>query len=176
MKHDSTQLNKPIVIIYGVSGSGKSTIGALVSDKLGIPFYDADSFHPKENIEKMAAGNPLNDADRLPWLQAINLKMREVSGQTGGVFACSALKEQYRTILKQQLATPIHWFLLNGSFELIQKRMQERDHFMPPALLHSQFEALEIPTYGTMIDIEKGRAEVVNEILVQIANKKGDSC
>lgn len=175
MKHDSMQLKNPIVIIYGVSGSGKSTIGALVSDKLGIPFYDADSFHPKENIEKMAAGNPLNDADRLPWLQAINLKMKEISRETGGVFACSALKEQYRTILKQQIVAPIHWFLLDGSFELIQKRMQERDHFMPPELLHSQFEALEIPTYGSRIGIEQQREEVVQEILAQLSHKKSDN-
>jgi len=120
----------------------------------------------------MSAGNPLNDADRLPWLQAINLKMKEVAEQTGGVFACSALKEQYRIILMKQITTPIHWFLLNGSYELIQKRMQERDHFMPPALLQSQFDALEMPSYGDRIGIEKGIEEVVKEILGKMNNKK----
>lgn len=165
---DMKNNNGPIIIIYGVSGSGKSTVGQLVADKLSLPFYDADDFHPTANIEKMTAGTPLNDEDRLPWLQAINKKMREVSKQEGGVFACSALKELYREILRKELTRNHYWFLLNGSFKLVRERMSKRNHFMPPALLQSQFDTLEIPDYGTILDISDSVTVLVKHISEQV--------
>lgn len=168
MNNISSNNKCPIIIIYGVSGSGKSTVGNLVAEKLSLPFFDADDFHPTANIEKMSAGIPLNDEDRQPWLESINKKMKEVSTLKGGVFACSALKEKYRSILKEGLILPIHWVLLKGDFELIQKRMSERNHFMPPKLLRSQFDTLEVPTYGQILDIAAPVTTLGKQILDRI--------
>ncbi|MFG3260089.1 gluconokinase [Streptomyces sp. NPDC048172] len=128
----------------GVSGSGKSTVGERLAGRLGLPFADADDFHPPENIRKMAAGQPLDDADRTPWLAAMAdwLSERVRSGE-GGVLVCSALKRRYRDRLRR--ATPALFFLhLDGPEELIAERLRARKgHFMPASLLRSQFEALE---------------------------------
>ncbi|NSC20832.1 gluconokinase [Streptomyces albus subsp. chlorinus] len=126
----------------GVSGSGKSTVGEWLAEALGLPFGDADAFHPKSNIEKMSAGVPLDDADRAPWLEA----MADWLGRhrdSGAVLVCSALKVRYRDRLRR--ASPRLYFLhLEGSYELIAARVaRRRGHFMPPGLLRSQFEALE---------------------------------
>jgi gluconokinase len=135
-----------IVIIMGVSGCGKSTIGRPLAERLGYPFLDADEFHPPGNVAKMAAGIPLTDADRQPWLELLNAKLR---AQDNAVLACSALKESYRRTLSQGLADCrlVH---LRGSIELIRARLQERQHrYMPASLLESQFAALEPPDAGS---------------------------
>ena len=150
----------------GVAGSGKTTIGAKLSAATGIPFFDADDFHPPANKEKMKAGEPLNDDDRKDWLSTINILAKEQSQKSGAIIGCSALKEKYRIILSYEIKTPVHWILLQGSFGLIQKRMKARkDHFMPASLLQSQFDTLETPGYAVVMDIKNDPDEIVADIL-----------
>lgn len=132
--------NAPIVVM-GVSGSGKSTVGAALARRLGVPYADADTFHPQANITKMRAGTPLTDDDRYPWLNAVG-QWLAIHGD-GGVMSCSALARRYRDQLRSQC--PATEFLhLTGSPELIASRQADRPgHFMPPALMKSQFDALE---------------------------------
>ena len=153
----------------GVSGSGKTTIGEKLSVKLRIPFFDADDFHSQANKEKMKAGNPLTDDDRIEWLISLNKFAKQQAKREGGIIACSALKEKYRTLLADGIAIPIFWIFLRGTYELIQKRMEARtDHFMPAALLSSQFEALEIPQQCITIDISQGPDVIVEAIVSQL--------
>jgi len=153
----------------GVAGSGKSTIGAKLSVATGIPFFDADDFHPTANKEKMKAGEPLNDADRKDWLSTINELAKEQSQKSGAIICCSALKEKYRIVLSDEIKTPVHWILLQGSFGLIQKRMKARkDHFMPAGLLQSQFDTLETPAHAIVMDINNSPEQIVMDILRQL--------
>ncbi|SIS18711.1 gluconokinase [Williamsia sterculiae] len=129
----------------GVSGSGKSVVGAALAQRLRVPFADADDLHPQANIDKMAAGVPLDDADRTPWLETIAGWLRE-HRTTGGVVACSALKRSYRDVLRSGVDadTGVQFLYLSGSRELIAARQASRPgHFMPAALLDSQFDTLE---------------------------------
>jgi gluconokinase len=138
-----------IVVVMGVSGSGKSTVGALLAERLGCEFLDADEFHPPDNVAKMAAGAPLNDADRAPWLQRLNAELRK---RKDVVIACSALKESYRRTLAQ--GVDCRFVHLRGPIELIRARMQERRHrYMPASLLESQFAILEPPADAIAVDI-----------------------
>ena len=138
---------KPLVLVLmGVSGSGKSTTGARLSKLLGWPFRDADSFHPQANIDKMSQGLPLTDEDRQPWLAAIAqwIDERLAAGECG-IVSCSALKRTYRRIIVGERAG-VRLVYLKGNMELIGDRLsRRRNHFMPPALLRSQFDALEEP-------------------------------
>jgi len=155
-----------IIYIMGVSGSGKTTIGKKLSERTAIPFFDADDLHSPASKEKMKAGLPLTDTDRAGWLTRVNELAKEQMKKGGAIIACSALKEKYRTVLSNGITVPVFWFLLNGSYKLIQERMQARkDHFMPPALLASQFEALEIPGQAIIIDVSKTPAEIVETII-----------
>jgi gluconokinase len=131
-----------VVVDMGVSGTGKSTVGGLLATALGVPYAEADAFHPPANITKMSAGIPLDDADRAPWLQAIGDWARARTG-LGGVVSCSALKRRYRDTLRA--AAPGLFFLhLSGARELIAQRLGGRaGHFMPTTLLDSQFADLE---------------------------------
>jgi gluconokinase len=135
-----------VLVLMGVSGSGKSTTGALLADRLGWPFRDADSFHPPANIEKMSRGTPLTDEDRAPWLAAIAAWIDErLERGEPGIVSCSALKRGYRDVLLGDRAG-VRLVFLKGDKSLIASRMAARlDHFMPPALLDSQFAALEEP-------------------------------
>lgn len=158
-----------IVFIMGVAGSGKTTIGKKLSIAAGIPFFDGDDFHPPANKEKMHAGQPLNDDDRKDWLIRINELAKEHSQKWGAIIACSALKEKYRTVLSDEIKIPVHWVLLQGGFELIHERMKTRkDHFMPPGLLQSQFDTLEMPVNSIMIDIKNSPDEIVEYILQKL--------
>lgn len=132
----------PVVVVMGVAGTGKTTVGGLLAEALDVPYAEADAFHPPANIDKMSAGTPLDDTDRAPWLDAIGAWAHGRSGQ-GGVVSCSALKRSYRDRLRA--AAPGLFFLhLIGDRALIAHRMESREgHFMPPALLDSQFASLE---------------------------------
>jgi len=155
-----------IFIVSGVAGSGKTTVGALVSEKLGLPFYDADDYHPKENIEKMASGLPLNDQDRVTWLRRLSLQIIEWEGNGGAILACSALKEFYRQILVPISPDQITWIILHGPKELIAERMEKRkDHFFNSNLLDSQFEIFEIPNYGWHFNIEDTSENIVERVV-----------
>ena len=150
-----------IVIVMGVSGCGKSTIGQLLASRLGYPFLDADAFHPPENVAKMAAGTPLNDADRMPWLERLN---QEMKNRKDAVLACSALKESYRRILSSGLPD-CRFVHLRGSIELIRARLAERQHrYMPASLLESQFATLEAPAGAIDVDIAASVPECVAAI------------
>ncbi len=128
----------------GVSGCGKTTLGKALAERTGLPFFDGDDYHPAGNILKMSAGSPLTDADRKGWLERLNELCRE-HRKTGLVLACSALKRSYRRILETGLDQVV-WVYLEGSYDTILGRLQERKgHYMPPALLRSQFDALEPP-------------------------------
>lgn len=155
-----------IFIIMGVSGSGKTTVGLEVASRLGYEFSDADDFHSAANKAKMASGMPLNDDDRAPWLQALHSAIESWQRTTTGhVLACSALKDSYRVALGA--GHPDRKFIyLKGSFELIQSRLEHRaGHFFNPALLRSQFDALEDPKDAIIVDAAKSVDEQVNEIL-----------
>lgn len=161
-----------ILFIIGVSGTGKTTVGRLLASALDLPFFDADDFHPAANIEKMSKGIPLNDNDRADWLASLHAKALECTDKDGGVFACSALKKAYRTILAKDIEDQTHFFLLKGSYELIMSRLQKRKgHYMPPALLQSQFDILEITDEVIEIDIPLEASEIVAFIAKRVSNR-----
>ena len=157
------------VVVMGVAGSGKTTVGEALAQRLGWNFYDADSFHPAENIAKMANGIPLNDADRAPWLAALRaLISTSLKEKRPSVLACSALKESYR---EQLLAgrEGVQFVYLKGSYDLIWSRISGRKgHFMKPEMLRSQFEALEEPQGAWTFDVSLTVDEIVQEILQRI--------
>ncbi|XP_001379254.2 probable gluconokinase [Monodelphis domestica] len=150
------------VLVMGVSGSGKSTVGSLLATELGWKFYDADDYHPEENRKKMGKGIPLNDQDRIPWLFNLHdILLRNVSSGQSVVLACSALKKMYRNILRRGESAATQKYdepgekeelkllvvYLNGPSEVISGRLAKRKgHFMPPELLQSQFDTLEPPS------------------------------
>ncbi|SRR5579875_207029 len=154
-----------IVIVMGVAGSGKSTVGSLLASELGWPFVDADQLHPPASVAKMAGGTPLDDADRLPWLQAIRARIaRCLAERQSAVFACSALKQSYRDMLRAG-AGAVCFVYLRGHYGLFAERMSVRpNHFMKSELLASQFETLEEPADALAVDAARTPAEVVAEI------------
>ena len=148
----------------GVSGSGKTTIGLALAKALGWPFFDGDDFHPEANVAKMAAGQPLTDDDRWPWLDRITEEMRRMlSCGENGIFACSALKEAYRRRL--QRAGDVRIVFLKGDVATIGARLTERAHrYMPASLLPSQFATLEEPADALIVDIRDPVAAQVRHI------------
>jgi len=161
------------LVIMGVSGSGKSTIGKLLADKTGFLFIDADAHHPPSNIEKMKQGIPLNDADRAPWLQSLHLLTRQhLEKGESCILACSALKDSYRRILDHDLEHHFRFIHLDGDLPTIRARMQSRtSHFMPPDLLASQFITLEKPIEASVYSIKKDPEEICNAILNDLEHR-----
>jgi gluconokinase len=152
----------------GVAGSGKTTIGRMLAAQLGWKFYDADDFHPPANVAKMKRGIPLDDADRLPWLEKLQALVRtSIEGGASAVLACSALKASYRAHLL--LDERVKLAYLKGNFDLIQKRLvNRRGHFMSAAMLESQFAALEEPEQEFHFDIDATPDEIVRAIRLRL--------
>ena len=161
------------IVVMGVSGSGKSTVGAALAQRLRVPFADADDFHPAANIEKMSTGHPLNDDDRRPWLERIGEWLSE--HPDGGVMSCSALKHSYRDQLRQH--HPDTCFLhLVGTPEVIGRRQASRPgHFMPASLLKSQFDTLEPlgdDERGLAIDVDQSIDAIIDEFVTRAGQEQ----
>lgn len=164
-------MSAPLVVVMGVSGSGKSTTGVLIADRLGVPFIDADALHPLDNVRKMAAGTPLEDADRWPWLALVGKALADAS-ETGLVMACSALKRVYREAILAE-APGVRFVLLHGTRDVLSRRMEGRtDHFMPTSLLDSQFallEELDADEPGFVVDVDATVDEIVSEAVAALS-------
>jgi gluconokinase len=161
------------IVVMGVSGAGKSTVGKIVAAQLGCPFRDADSFHPQANIEKMSRGEPLTDEDRWPWLNAIAAWIAEHrAAGTTCVVTCSALKRAYRDIVTNKQSADVRLVYLNGDFDLIEARLKARTgHFMPTGLLRSQFAALEEPAVeerAITVSIDATPEEIAGEVVKEL--------
>jgi gluconokinase len=155
-----------IVVLMGVSGSGKTTVGKALAGELGWTFVDADDFHPRANVEKMHRGVPLDDEDRRPWLRAVRRRIDDATARGENVvLACSALKHAYQDYLEQHAPENVHYVYLSGSEALIRDRLARRQgHFMNPNLLHSQFETLEPPDHAIRVDVAPAPEVIAGEI------------
>lgn len=155
-----------VIILMGVSGTGKTTVGQLLAASLGWSFVEADDFHPAANVAKMQGGTPLDDDDRRPWLAALRDRIDAACGRSESVvMACSALKQQYRDELEQGCPGTIRFVYLTGSEELIRSRLEAREgHFMDPALLRSQFDALEPPEGAIRVDVGPSPEQIAADI------------
>jgi gluconokinase len=154
-----------IVVVMGVAGVGKTTVGAALARRLDFHFVDADDYHPPENVAKMTAGIPLDDEDRRPWLDLLNAKLKNGAPM---VLACSALKESYRARLLRGI-WEARIVYLHGAFDLIAARLAERRHrYMPASLLESQFAALEPPRDAIAIDVAADPARCVDAIVERL--------
>jgi gluconokinase len=172
-------ITEPVIaVVMGVSGSGKTTVSALLSAALGCQFQEGDDLHPAENVEKMHGGTPLTDEDRMPWLHKIaeEIDSWRARGESG-VLTCSALKRSYRDIIIDG-RPDVTLVYLRGSYDLIRRRMAARhEHFMPVALLDSQFAALQEPTpdeHPIIVDVGNRPAEVATEIVRQLEERHGN--
>jgi len=155
-----------IIVVMGVSGSGKTTVGKALASALKIPFYDADDFHQQSNIVKMEQGIPLQDLDRESWLETLSKNLTQWEAATGAVLACSALKEMYRTALNSGVNNDMTWVYLYGHSELIKERMVgRRGHYFKPELLDSQLADLEPPQYGWHFNISSSADQIVKSVL-----------
>lgn len=155
-----------VLILMGVTASGKTTIGRRLSRRLGWPFYDADAFHPPANIAKMSRGEPLTDEDRAPWLAALHEQIaRHVGEESSAVLACSALKTAYRDILRGSLSG-VEFIYLKADADVLQRRLDQRQgHFMPRTMLPSQLAALEEPQDGLTVDASLPVPHLVHQIV-----------
>jgi gluconokinase len=153
-----------IVVLMGVSGCGKTAVGQALAADLGWPFFDGDDYHPAANVAKMAAGTPLTDADRWPWLDRLAAEMAAVNARGGdAVFACSALRQTYRDRFRS--AGEVRFVHLAGDYATIAARLAARSHrYMPPSLLKSQFATLEPPTDAIVVDVRATIPEQVAKI------------
>ena len=155
------------LIVMGVAGSGKTTVGRALAHALDWPFHDADDYHPQANIDKMAQGVPLDDSDRRPWLERLH-KLITSSLQSGDslVLACSALKESYRAALRQP---GVRFIYLQGSEALIRERLESRQgHYMKPEMLRSQFATLEEPKNALTVSVDASVADILERILSEL--------
>ena len=163
-----------IYLICGVTASGKTSVGKLLSRKLKVPFYDADDFHPSSNIEKMKNGIPLNDSDRKPWLKTLRRNIESWNKDGSAILACSALRESYRYILMADMKIPLQFILLQCPISILKQRLGSRkNHFISPALLDSQIQTLEVPDYGIKVDSNSELEELV-KLIVKKVSKAND--
>lgn len=164
---------RPLLVVMGVSGCGKTSVGVALAQRLELPYLEADDFHPPRNVDKMSRGIPLTDEDRWPWLQSLAQAMANAADQAGGVVAtCSALKRRYREYILDQVDRPLLFIFLEGDRDTLFARMQQRsDHYMPPSLLDSQLADLEQPdtdepvaTFSVSKPVDELVQEIVNEL------------
>lgn len=159
----------PAVVTMGVCGSGKTTVGERLAERFGVAFRDADEFHPPANVEKMSAGVPLTDDDRLPWLDAVGAAIRDAAPASPVVVSCSALKRAYRERIKAIAGRPVDFVFLTGPRDTLRRRMDGRKgHFMPASLLDSQLATLEPPgpdERAMAVSIEPPVEEIVETVL-----------
>jgi carbohydrate kinase (thermoresistant glucokinase family) len=173
-------VTKPVIaVVMGVSGSGKTTVSALLAAALGCQFQEGDELHPSENVEKMRSGTPLTDADRLPWLRKIGEEIDSWRARgESGVLTCSALKRPYRDIIIGN-RLDVTLVYLKGPYDLIRRRMAARhEHFMPAALLDSQFATLQEPTpdeHPITVNVGGRPADIAIEIVRQLEERQGGS-
>jgi len=155
------------IIVMGVSGSGKSTVGEKIADALKLPFLEGDSLHPKSNVDKMSAGIPLQDEDRWPWLDKIGERL--AASSDGIVISCSALKKSYRDRLRTAAGAPVLFVFLDGSFEVLHEHLGHRTgHFMPVTMLESQIATLESPVGEPLVfraDVAESVEKIVSDSL-----------
>jgi len=154
-----------VIVLMGVSGAGKTTIGKLLSEDLGWPYYEGDDYHPQTNIDKMSRGIPLDDADRAPWLARLHDLTQEcIQGDASAILGCSALKQSYRDQLQRGLKD-VRFVYLKGDSDVILHRLQERHaHYMKAELLASQFETLEEPEGVPTINVAQDPKTIVTQI------------
>ena len=153
-------------IVMGVAGCGKTTIGSKLARSLGVLFLDADDFHPKANLKKMSSGTPLDDSDRIPWLELLR---EELQSNRDCVLACSALKQNYRSMLEDTDRNTV-FIMLEISKETARRRLLSRaNHFMPETLIDSQFDSLERPTDALVVDAEAPVNSILDVILRKIS-------
>ncbi|WAK03934.1 gluconokinase [Methylobacter sp. YRD-M1] len=159
-----------VLIIAGVSGAGKTTVGKALAERLNWRYIEGDDFHPAANVAKMQRGEPLNDADREPWLRRLREEIKTCLDQgERAVLACSALKESYRARLRPD-PERVHFVFLTGSYETLHRRLaQRRDHFMGPDLLTSQLETLDLPEGGLIVDIDQPVDAIVDAIMADLS-------
>jgi gluconokinase len=157
-----------IIVVMGVAGSGKTTVGLMLACAMKCQFLDGDSLHSTENVDKMSHGTALTDSDRAPWLSAIHARILESFDRGRDlVVGCSALKQQYRNVLAD--GVPITWVYLKGSAELIRSRLEHRPaHFMKADMLASQFAALEEPSDAVVVDVSESPSAIVEQILARL--------
>ena len=157
-------MKKHAIIVMGVAGSGKTTVGSMLAREVGLAFFDADDFHPPANHEKMRQGIPLTDEDRAEWLKLLrDLIRKNLDEGVSCVLACSALKQSYRELLA--VDESVRFVYLHGTYEQVETRMKHRkDHYMPVELLKSQFEALEEPREAVVVDISHSPEEIIKII------------
>lgn len=164
-------MNRNLYVVMGITGSGKSTVGAALAHRLGVDFVEGDDYHPPENVRRMASGIPLTDDDRAGWLRALATRIREAEDAgTGLVVTCSALKRSYRDVLRAA-APDLRFVFLDGPRALIAERLAERrGHFMPASLIDSQLATLEAPAsdeHVSTCDIRKSAQEIVDDIVAR---------
>src|SRR5581483_5910593 len=164
-----------VVIVFGVAGVGKTTIGKLLSSELGWKFYEGDDFHPIANVEKMKKGIPLNDGDRQPWLESLRERIKEsLAANEDAVLACSALKRKYRDLLR--VNSQVRFVYLRGDKEIVRERLkQRRGHFFDPKLLESQFADLEEPGPDEavlVVDAEGHPQQLVTKIVRSLRDSR----
>ncbi|GAA2902728.1 gluconokinase [Streptosporangium fragile] len=161
----------PLLVVMGVTGSGKTTVGAALAQRLRVPFADGDDFHSEANVAKMSAGIPLDDGDRMPWLRAVGAWLAGHAA-TGGVASCSALRRSYRDILRRS-APAVRFVHLHGGIEVVRRRVADRPgHFMPASLVISQFETLEPlgpDEHGIVLGLDRPVDEIVEAYLAAAA-------
>jgi len=158
----------------GVSGAGKTTVGTQVSQRLGLPFFEGDTFHPQANIDKMSAGTPLTDADRVPWIDALTNGVNHRSDpKRDAIVACSALSRFVRQRIRERMHDAVDFILLHGDPHLIEERLSTRPkHYMKPGMLSSQLTALQIPRSAYCVDVSRPIDQVVQNVIDYIQQKQ----